>query len=106
MRLCTMLHMIWLKNNLNKHNIHNKADSKKNCQLSFLLIITLLLFLLFSCKNTNPVVIWTDCPEFASYAEIYNARNETKVLAVYKENLLESFPPTSDEKTPDIIVGS
>lgn len=108
MRLCTMLHMIWLKNNLKKYITSDikKADSQKNCQLSFLFIITLLLFLLFSCKNTEAVVIWTDCPEFAAYAEIYNARNETKVLAVYKENLLESFPPTSDEKQPDIIVGS
>ena len=78
-----MLHMIWLKNNLKKYITSNikKADSQKNCQLSFLFIITLLLSLLFSCKNTEPVVIWTDCPEFAAYAEIYNARNETKVLA-------------------------
>lgn len=106
MRLCTMLHMIWLKNNLKKHDIENKAGSKKNCQLSLLFIITFVIISFFSCKNSEPVIIWTDCPEFASYAEIYNSKNETKVLAVYKENLVESLPPTNDEKQPDIIVGS
>ena len=108
MRLCTMLHMIWLKNNLKKHITSNikKAGSKKSCQLSFLFFITFITISLFSCKNTEPVVIWTDRPEFAAYAEIYNARNEIKVLAVYKENLVDSFPPTNDEKKPDIIVGS
>lgn len=100
-----MLLMIWLKNNFNLNILFNKkAGKSKLCQLSFLLLFFLLTFT--SCKNKEPVIVWTDCPEFASYAEIYNARNENKVLAVYKENLVESFPPTSDEKKPDIVVGS
>ena len=106
MRLCTMLHMSWLKNNLNKHKSSKKAGRGKLYQLTFLFLILISLQFFSSCKNSKPIIIWTDCPEFATYAEIYNGKNNTKVLAVYKENLVESFPPTTDEATPDIIVGS
>ena len=106
MRLCTMLHMSWLKNNLNKHKSSKKAGRGKFYQLTFLFLVLISLQFFSSCKNSKPIIIWTDCPEFATYAEIYNGKNNTKVLAVYKENLVESFPPTTDEETPDIIVGS
>ena len=106
MRLCTMLHMIWLKNNLNKHKSSKKAGRGKLYQLALLFLILIFSINFTSCKNNNSVVIWTDCPEFATYAEIYNARNAVKVIAVHKENLADSFPPASDEVKPDIVVGS
>lgn len=106
MRLCTMLHMSWLKNNINRYTNLKKAGRGKFYQLSLLAFLFTSIFLIVSCKNSETVILWTDCPEFASYVEIYNSRNENKVLAVYKENLVESLPPTSDEKKPDIIVGS
>ena len=101
-----MLHMIWLKNNLNKHKSSKKAGRGKLYQLALLFLILIFSINFTSCKNNNSVVIWTDCPEFATYAEIYNARNAVKVIAVYKENLADSFPPASDEVKPDIVVGS
>lgn len=71
--------------------------------------IGLLLASFFSCSNNldEPVVIWTNRQEFASYAESFNvAQDSVKVVVVYKEDPAESLPPAKDELPPDLVVGS
>lgn len=71
--------------------------------------IVLLLCLFTSCfsNSREPVVVWTNRQEFASYAELFNAsQDEVKVVVVYKEEPAESLPPAKDQLPPDIVVGS
>lgn len=67
-----------------------------------------LIFLTFSCKaikSKSSLVIWTSCPEFAQYIELFNRDNpEIQATLIYKENPSLSLPPTKDELSPDIIV--
>lgn len=61
-----------------------------------------------SCTKTykEPLIIWTNKSEFVSYAELFNASQDScKVIVVYKENPAESFPVAKDEKEPDIVIG-
>lgn len=61
-----------------------------------------------SCHNPSekPVIIWTSCPEFASYVEVFNqSQNRTKAVVVYKEQPARSLPPAKDETPPDIVIG-
>lgn len=61
-----------------------------------------------SCKSASdkPVIIWTSCPEFASYVEVFNAsQDKTKAVIVYKEQTAHSLPPAKDEEPPDLVVG-
>lgn len=72
-------------------------------------LIVPLLISLFSCTGNlkEPVIIWTNQQEFASYAELFNVVQETvKVVVVYKENPVTSLPPAKDELPPDLVVGS
>lgn len=72
-------------------------------------LAVLLLVSLFSCTNNakDPVVIWTDRQEFASYAELFNVvQEDMKVVVVYKENPVTSLPPAKDELPPDLVIGS
>lgn len=57
-------------------------------------------------KMENPIIIWTDSSEFASYIELYNKTHQKKAILVYKEHLETSLPPAADEQKPDIIIGS
>ena len=60
-----------------------------------------------SLKDTDRVVIWTSCSEFAQYIELFNkTHKDTKALLVYKKNPAEALPPAKDELPPDLIVGS
>lgn len=68
-------------------------------------------FFLAGCSSqkekSNRIVIWTDCAEFAQYAEFFNSTHkEDKVVLVYKRNPALSIPPAKDEFPPDVIVGS
>lgn len=65
------------------------------------------LLLLFSCSKADVTVrIWTDRPEFAEYAELFNSSNsDIKVIIQYRENIAQSLPPAQDEQIPDIIIG-
>lgn len=72
-------------------------------------LIVPLLISLVSCTGNlkEPVVIWTNRQEFASYAELFNVVQETvKVVVVYKENPVTSLPPAKDELPPDLVIGS
>lgn len=72
-------------------------------------LIVPLLISLFSCTGNlkEPVIIWTNQQEFASYAELFNVVQETvKVVVVYKENPVTSLPPAKDELPPDLVIGS
>ncbi len=65
-------------------------------------------FFTVSCgKNfQEPIIIWTNRSEIVAYVELFNLTNEdSKAVVVYKENPAESFPPSSDEEIPDIIIG-
>lgn len=73
------------------------------------LVSALLLLTLLSCssRTKEPVIIWTNRPEFASYAELFNVTQESaKVVVVYKEAPVTSLPPARDELPPDVVVGS
>ena len=76
----------------------------------FLILLALLCLNLTSCEeenNSNRVVIWTSCREFAQYQELFNNTHvDCKVILVYKENPALSLPPAKDELPPDIIIGS
>lgn len=72
------------------------------------LCAALLVPLCTSCfqAHRKPVVLWTDQAEFVSYAELFNAAQDSaKVIVVYKKNPAESLPPAKDEKIPDIVAG-
>lgn len=66
-----------------------------------------------SCKSekkqiteTDRIVIWTNCSEFAQYIELFNkTHKDNKAILVYKENPALSLPPEKDELPPDLIVG-
>ncbi|MCR4790677.1 MAG: hypothetical protein K5839_06320, partial [Treponemataceae bacterium] len=60
-----------------------------------------------SCRDSEPIVIWTNKAEVVSYVELFNAsQNESKAVVVYKDNLGLSLPPAKGEKNPDIVIGS
>lgn len=63
-----------------------------------------------SCKksdSTNPLIVWTDNRDFASYVEYFNAtHDDAKAIVVYKEEPANALPSSRTEATPDIIVGS
>ncbi|MBO4320864.1 MAG: extracellular solute-binding protein [Treponema sp.] len=63
--------------------------------------------LLLGCKEKDStIIIWTDRPEFASYAELFNSTHEDmKAVVVYKENPSASLPPQKNEIMPDLIIG-
>ena len=80
--------------------------NKKNFTV-FFLVSQFFLLTLFSCKNNEPIIIWTDRPEVVSYVEFFNvAQNKAKAVVIYKEKLAVSLPPAKDEKSPDIVIGS
>lgn len=90
-----------------------KADSvRKNSK--YILRITAVFcaaasLFLSGCKSrqVKPAIIWTDRPEMASYAELFNAsHDDAKVIVIYKEQPARSLPPARDEQIPDIIIGS
>ncbi|MBQ3671435.1 MAG: hypothetical protein II921_08165 [Treponema sp.] len=71
------------------------------------------LFLIFaSCgAKSKPVVIWTDCAEFASYVEEFNNGESalgdgTKAIVVYKEKLAESLFSEKTAIRPDLVIGT
>ncbi len=76
------------------------------------LSLTMLFFSLFlvACDEKTQeqrLVIWTDCPEFSQYIELFNKTHKDKsAILVYKENPALSLPPAKDEIVPDIIIGS
>ena len=59
-----------------------------------------------SAHEIDRVVIWTNCSEFAQYAELFNkTHSDVHAVIVYKDNPAESLPPAKDEFPPDIIAG-
>ena len=65
--------------------------------------------LCFGCaqERNKPVVIWTDRPELALCAELFNARQtDGRAVVVYKPSLAGALPPAKDEDAPDLIIGS
>lgn len=69
-------------------------------------LITIPLFISCEQENTNKLVIWTSCSEFAQYIELFNRTHpNNQAILVYKDNPALSLPPANDEITPDIIVG-
>ena len=73
----------------------------------FYIFIFLSFSVLFSCKNSEPIVIWTDRPEIVSYVEFFNiAQDKAKAVVVYKNKIAVSLPPAKDEIPPDVVIGS
>lgn len=75
---------------------------------SLLLVTAIFSLFLSGCskKQEKRLVIWTDNSEFAPYIEIFNETHKNKAVLVYKANLADSLPPSSEELQPDIIAGS
>ncbi|OJF77153.1 MAG: hypothetical protein BKP49_03185 [Treponema sp. CETP13] len=68
-----------------------------------------LVMCIFGCNinYTNAVIIWTNKPEIATYAELFNAsQNKVKAVVVYKENPVNAFPPTEVEQVPDLVIST
>lgn len=91
----------------------NKNTKKRTIALNkvvvlFFIISTLVNF--SGCRQeeeTHRIVIWTNCSEFAQYAELFNKTHKKDAATiVYKENPALSLPPAKDELPPDIVVGS
>lgn len=60
-----------------------------------------------NARKKDPLIIWTDIPEFASYAELFNIQHQdAKALVIYKKEPARSLPPLKDEIQPDIVVSS
>lgn len=72
--------------------------------------ILLALCLIFSsCKQeeSQRIVIWTSCAEFAQYTELFNSTHPgSNAIIVYKQNPAQELPPAKDELPPDIVIGS
>ncbi|MCR4734417.1 MAG: extracellular solute-binding protein [Treponema sp.] len=72
----------------------------------FPLILTSCSKRVIASTEANRVVVWTSCPEFAQYAELFNkTHSDNHIVVVYKANPAESLPPAKDELPPDIISG-
>lgn len=72
------------------------------------LLLVAAVSIMFSCsRSSEPLVLWTENAELASYAELFNAsQSDIQVIVRYKENPYDSLPPAKDEKKPDLIIGS
>ncbi|MBO5137860.1 MAG: carbohydrate ABC transporter substrate-binding protein [Spirochaetaceae bacterium] len=84
----------------------NKSGKKAKFFFAFLLAAV---FITTSCteNKSNPVIIWTNRQELASYAELFNSsQTKNKVVVIYKEKPAESLPHAKDEQPPDIVIGS
>lgn len=74
---------------------------------AFFAVFVLLSFVT-GCKSSadNRIIIWTNCREFAQYAELFNrTHKDNNAVIVYKENPAASLPPAKDELIPDLIIG-
>jgi ABC-type glycerol-3-phosphate transport system substrate-binding protein len=70
-------------------------------------ILSVLLATLSSCEFVEPkiAVLWTDRPEFAVYAELFNAsQSRYKLEAFYREAPAQAL--VGAEEYPDLVVGS
>ncbi len=67
-------------------------------------------FSILSCSATsersNPIVIWTDNEELASYVELFNATHDTQAVIIYKKEAVRALPPAKDEQTPDLVIAA
>ena len=66
-------------------------------------------FLITGCTAFNPGVatVWTNIPEIAAYAEMYNAAGDrVRINAVYKENPGRIPSGLDKADMPDIIIGT
>jgi len=62
--------------------------------------------LLQACEvfDSGKSLIWTDCPEVASYAELFNSKqNSVSVRVIYQKSLYKAF--TTQEEKPDLVIG-
>ena len=66
-----------------------------------------LCFLLCSCsyERDDPVIIWSERAELASYVELFNATHDIKAVLVFKDGVSRSLPPARDEQIPDLVIG-
>ncbi|WP_455381194.1 hypothetical protein [Salinispira pacifica] len=63
-----------------------------------------LLFGSCASSDQNTAILWTNQPEFAAYAETFNAQQDRyRVLLVYKANPAVDIATTSER--PDLVVG-
>ena len=90
----------------------NKKQNRfcKNTRRIFMAAFILAAATLFSScgeNESNRIVIWTSCAEFAQYSELFNNTHpESNAVIVYKENPAQELPPAKDELPPDIVIGS
>lgn len=94
---------------INTNSSYKTMASKIKVIVFFICLFTFSLSFL-GCdkeKKESRIVIWTNCPELALYAELFNTTNpNVDAVIVYKKNPEESLPPKKDELPPDIIIGN
>ncbi|MBP5401703.1 MAG: hypothetical protein J6Y36_00945 [Treponema sp.] len=78
---------------------------KKNiCLKSFLIALCILFIQSCSKQREEVLILWTDNIEFASYAELFNASQDSvKVAVVYKAETLDHLPVEKGGTNPDLI---
>lgn len=97
--------MSLLKTKFSEKNIHLTTSTGK---LIFLFLTYFSVLFATSCSRTSePLVLWTENAELASYAELFNSTHDgIQVIVQYKQNPFGSLPPAKDEKKPDLLIGS
>ncbi len=76
----------------------------KHRKFFIILMAAALLFASCSFFEKSQVVLWTDVPEFALYAEVFNAsQSKYKVEIAYYDLIAEKLSSTNEQ--PDIVVG-
>jgi ABC-type glycerol-3-phosphate transport system substrate-binding protein len=94
----------FLSSFLNRMNRMNEKGGRGLVRL-----LPLAVCLLFSScyqRVEEPVIIWGERAELASYIELFNATHDMKAEFVYKDSVSRSLPPARDEQVPDIVIGS
>ena len=86
-----------------------KSLARKGFSFALCLFCLAVTLIFSSCgnKKNEPLIIWTDIPEFASYAELFNKEhNDAKAVVIFKQEPARSMPPLEDEIQPDLVVSS
>ncbi len=90
------------------HDVHARWSllARPALCLSALCIFLPFFFIACSKERDDPIIIWSERSELASYVELFNATHDIKAVLVYKDGVSRSLPPARDEQLPDLIIGS
>ena len=91
----------------NRHSLKTASAFRLISHPACFLAAAFLLLTTACNRVSEPLVVWTENAELASYAELFNAsQSDIQVVVQYKENPYGDLPPAKDEKKPDLIIGA